>query len=356
MQGRRRARATPEMDSAILMACSSLSITHGPAMRNNSPPPISTLPTLNAVVSCQFPVVGSKSSTLFHPEDTEYTEESISAFQFQKQISFHLAIKIVVGQESSIFNQLCALCVLCGQQLSSSDLLWPQEQLHLRTLLLLPLLQSVLVGRSHERLEQGMRLQGLGLELRMELAAQEIWVPGYLYHLHVGAVRGRTRDAQPGGGQRPFILAVELVAVAVALADFELPIHFVRQRARLNFAGPGAQAHGAAQFLHAAQLAQLINDAVGRGGVEFAGVGVLQPANVARVLDACGLHTQADAEIRHLLFPGIADAVQHSGNAALPEAARHQDAVVILQLRLVAAVLPVLGFQALGFNPVHIDL
>lgn len=37
--------AMAEIASAIFSACSSLSITQGPAMRKSSPPPMVTLPT-----------------------------------------------------------------------------------------------------------------------------------------------------------------------------------------------------------------------------------------------------------------------------------------------------------------------
>src|SRR5437870_1687176 len=47
MKCRCSALATPAMHSAILSACFSLSMTHGPPMRNRPPPPISILPTLN---------------------------------------------------------------------------------------------------------------------------------------------------------------------------------------------------------------------------------------------------------------------------------------------------------------------
>ena len=43
-----------------------------------------------------------------------------------------------------------------------------------------------------------------------------------------------------------------------------------------------AQPHGAAQFVDALQLAQLVNHAMRRGGIEFGGIGVLHAAHVAR--------------------------------------------------------------------------
>jgi len=51
-------------------------------------------------------------------------------------------------------------------------------------------------------------------------------------------------------------------------------------------AGPGAEAHGSAHLLDAGQLAELIDDAVGRGGIELAGVCAGEAGDVARVLDA----------------------------------------------------------------------
>src|SRR5207253_11368836 len=45
MRGRPSKRVTPLMISAMRMAWSSLSITHGPAMRKRLPPPMTALPT-----------------------------------------------------------------------------------------------------------------------------------------------------------------------------------------------------------------------------------------------------------------------------------------------------------------------
>src|ERR671925_917019 len=47
----RSALATPATHSAIFSACFSLSITHGPAIRKSSGPPISTLPTLKGLTT-----------------------------------------------------------------------------------------------------------------------------------------------------------------------------------------------------------------------------------------------------------------------------------------------------------------
>ena len=93
-----------------------------------------------------------------------------------------------------------------------------------------------------------------------------------------------------------------------------------------------------------------------RGGIELAGVGILQAADVARELDAGGLHAEADAEVGHILFARIADGVQHALDAALAEAAGNEDAVEALKLRFIAAIVGRLRLEALGFDPGDIEL
>src|SRR5258708_39574236 len=103
----------------------------------------------------------------------------------------------------------------------------------------------------------------------MELAAQEIRMVGNLDDFHVCPVRRGAGNAQSTAGQDSFILAVELVAMAVPLADFGFPVRLDRLAVLLELAGPRAQTHGTAQLVDAAQLAQLVNDSVRRGGGVF---------------------------------------------------------------------------------------
>ena len=72
----------------------------------------------------------------------------------------------------------------------------------------------------------------------------------------------------------------------------------------LEDAVPGAEAHGAAHLFDAAQFAQLVDDAVRGGGIELAGVGVFEAADVAGELDAGGLHAEADAEVGDVVSRG----------------------------------------------------
>ena len=115
----------------------------------------------------------------------------------------------------------------------------------------------------------------------------------------------------------------------------------------------GAKAHGAAQFIHALQFAQFVDDAFGRGRFEFGGISLGHATNIAREFDDQGLHAQADAEVRHFILAGIANGLQHTIDATLAEAAGHQNAIINIQL--FHAFRPM---QLFGFNPtdVHFQL
>src|ERR1700731_3908928 len=60
MNGNSSERATPLIISAMRMACSSLSMTQGPAMRNRLPLPMRTSPTWNSVFRLQFSALRSQ--------------------------------------------------------------------------------------------------------------------------------------------------------------------------------------------------------------------------------------------------------------------------------------------------------
>src|SRR5450631_4163355 len=100
--------------------------------------------------------------------------------------------------------------------------------------------------------------------------------------------------------------------MAMALADLSSPIRLIRQRALLQLAFPCAQSHRTAQFFHATQLTQLINYAVRCGRIELARVRLLEAANIARELDARGLHAQANSKVRNHILAGVLNALQHA--------------------------------------------
>src|SRR6202035_3546634 len=120
----------------------------------------------------------------------------------------------------------------------------------------------VLERRTDKVREEGMWLERPGFELWMELAAQKPRMVRSFDDLDVILVRSAAGDAQARGGKYPFVIAIELVAVAMALADFELAVGFGGERAGLEFAGPRTQAHGATHFIDAEQFAEFVDDAM----------------------------------------------------------------------------------------------
>ena len=57
----------------------------------------------------------------------------------------------------------------------------------------------------------------------------------------------------------------------------------------------------------------------------------VEPCTIARVFDDRELHAEADAQIRHLVLARVADRLDLAFDAALAEAARHQDRVHAFQ-------------------------
>src|SRR3984957_12952443 len=196
-----------------------------------------------------------------------------------------------------------------------------------------------------------MRLHRLRLELRMELAAQVPRGIGDLADFHVRIVGRHAGDAQTRGAQLAFVFAVEFVAMAVALVYFAGAIRALGEASLSKAARPASEAHGAAELVDALQFAQLEDDAVRRAGVEFGGIGFLKSGHVTRELNHLRLHTEADAEERHFALAGIANGVQHPIDAALAEAAGHQNAIVTFEL-----MFPIGAMYALGLNPMNVDL
>src|SRR2546429_239480 len=59
-----------------------------------------------------------------------------------------------------------------------------------------------------------------------------------------------------------------------------------------------------------------------RLGVKFRAVRLFHPGYVARIFNRRALHSQANPKERHLVFARVLNCINHSLNAALPEAAR----------------------------------
>src|SRR6185369_4027090 len=105
---------------------------------------------------------------------------------------------------------------------------------------------AVVVACLDEAHEQRMWLKWFRLELRVELAAQKVWVIGDFHDLYVGSIRSGSGDPQASAGEKRLVFAVELVAVAVTLADFGLSVCGLCERVGLKLASPRPETHSSA--------------------------------------------------------------------------------------------------------------
>jgi len=175
--------------------------------------------------------------------------------------------------------------------------------------------------------EERMRIPRAGPELGMELARHEERVLRDLDDLDQLLLGPDPRDVQAVLLQRLEVIVVDLVAVAVALADDPLAVEPRGSAALGEQNRVEAEAHGAALVGQVPLLGKEIDHEVRGAGHELRGVRRFQPARVARELDDRALHAEADPEVRHALLARVAHGLDLALDAAVPEAARHQDAV-----------------------------
>src|ERR1700746_1859297 len=121
---------------------------------------------------------------------------------------------------------------------------------------------TMLPGSSDKCGKQRMRRKRLRFELGMKLAAEEPGMVGRLDDLDVGAIGCAPGDAKSRVHEPLLVIAIEFVAVPVPLAYFKRAVSAMRERTRLDPAGPRSQTHRAAHLVNAQQLAQLINHAM----------------------------------------------------------------------------------------------
>src|SRR4030095_11464421 len=134
----------------------------------------------------------------------------------------------------------------------------------------------------------------------------------------------------------------------MALVNERSAIDALRQRTTGQFACITAQAHGAAQVVHAEQVAQLVNHFVWRVLVHLGRIGPVEPAYVTGVLDSCPLEAVADPEERNTALPGEFSGLHHAARSARPEASWHQDSVSPFEQGRTA-----LAFERFGLDPVQ---
>ena len=83
--------------------------------------------------------------------------------------------------------------------------------------------------RADESGEERVWREWLRLKLRMELAAEEPRMVGQFDDFDVRAIGSFSGDAETGGDENFLVVAIEFIAMAVALADFQFAVRPIRE-------------------------------------------------------------------------------------------------------------------------------
>src|SRR5690348_9835120 len=162
----------------------------------------------------------------------------------------------------------------------------------------------VLMARFDESREQRMRLQGLGLELRMKLDRDVPGMRGQLDDLDELSIERPADDVEAIFSECSFEQAVEFVPMAVAFVDDFALVERVRLRTGLQLTRIRAEPHRSTELVDAEQIAQFVDDVAGRIGRAFGRVRIRKSTNVPRVFHGCPLEAVADAEVRNTPLAG----------------------------------------------------
>src|SRR5690606_31311609 len=172
----------------------------------------------------------------------------------------------------------------------------------------------------HEGDEQRVRILDRALILGVELRADIERVVLDLHDLYQARFR-----IDAGWYHASFVelrqeRIIELVAMAMALADMVAVVNLRNAAAFLQVAGIRAKAHGAAHLGNGLLLLHHRNHCIVGIGRHLRAVRVLQAKDVPRELHAGHLHAEADAKEGNLLLPRDADRLDLAFNAARAEA------------------------------------
>jgi len=171
-----------------------------------------------------------------------------------------------------------------------------------------------------------------------------------LYDLYQAMVRVFAGDEESGLAQDIFVVRVELIAVAVSLGDVDTAVRLFCKRSLFQETKVLTQPHRASQVLDTFEFPPLKEYFVGRFGVELCAVGILQADNAAGIFDGCSLHSQADAEKRDFLFPGVSHSLDLAFDPPYTKPARDKNPVRIRQ-----DFFGFMGLESLCFYPENVD-
>src|SRR6478672_9999851 len=206
-----------------------------------------------------------------------------------------------------------------------------------------------------------MRLERTALELGMELDADEPRVVGPLDDFGQLVVGRHAREEQAGAFECVAVMDVDLVAVAVPLADEVLAVDGANDAIAVELGRIGAQPHGAAEVaVGGALLKPLLAHPLGdhsdhrlRSRAELGRRCLRNARQVPRSFDARHLHAEADAEEWNLALAGELDAGDLALAPALAEPAGNEDSVQRLEL---SDDIGLGMLEQLGVDPLDVDL
>src|SRR5512133_2355163 len=172
------------------------------------------------------------------------------------------------------------------------------------------------------------------LELWMELAGDEPRVIRQLDDLNEPPLLVGPRDDEARLLQPRAEVVVHLVPVPVSLVDDRLAVGVARPRPFDELNSLCAQPHRPAEVLDLLLLGEQVDDGVGRFRIHLRRVRARQPDDVSRELRDGDVHAETDPQVRDSLLAGDAAGHDLPLPAAGAEAARDENAVDLLELRL----------------------
>src|SRR6266496_3747818 len=149
------------------------------------------------------------------------------------------------------------------------------------------------MGCTNERRKQRVSIKRLRFVFWMKLTTKEprMDVAGQFDHFDKFAIGRDAAKNEAFSLEDLTKFRVEFVPMAVTLAKLVYTaVNFASERVGSQVAGPGTKSHSSSQFLDVHQIAQFEDDRIRCLQIKFRRISVLQPTNVSRILDTCGLH------------------------------------------------------------------
>src|SRR5439155_2796387 len=145
--------------------------------------------------------------------------------------------------------------------------------------------------------------------------------------------------------QGPQVVVVDLIAMAVPLLDHALAVRAGGAAALGQHHRVEPQPHRPPLVGDVPLLGQEVDHVVRGRWIELRGIGAVEAADVAGILDDRALHAETDAEVGHLVLARVSDRLDLALDAAIAEASGDEHPV---ETGNVAG-------QALALEPLRVD-